>query len=105
MPTALERSGDFSQSLDNNGKPIPQLKDPNGGIFAGNIIPANRMYGAGLEVLNRYPMPNVTQVAGTNYNLEIPRPAGQPPAPAAGRPRRLPVLAVAARHRQVLRPA
>ena len=28
VPTALERAGDFSQSLDNNGAPIPQLLDP-----------------------------------------------------------------------------
>ena len=28
VPTALERAGDFSQSLDNNGAAIPQLLDP-----------------------------------------------------------------------------
>ena len=28
MPTALERQGDFSQSVDNNGNPMPWIRDP-----------------------------------------------------------------------------
>jgi hypothetical protein len=74
LPTALERAGDFSQSLDNNGVPIPALRDPNGGTFANNQIPADRFYNTGINILKRYPLPNVPQVAGTNYNYEV-----QPP--------------------------
>ncbi len=74
VPTALERAGDFSQSLDNNGNPIPPLADPNGGTFPNSQIPANRLYNTGVAILNRYPLPNVTQTAGKNYNYEV-----QPP--------------------------
>jgi hypothetical protein len=34
-------------------------------------IPASALYGPGVAVLNRYPLPNVTQAANTNYNLQI----------------------------------
>ena len=34
-------------------------------------IPANRSTRPGLAILNRYPTPNLTQAAGTNYNYEI----------------------------------
>jgi hypothetical protein len=75
VPTALERAGDFSQSKDNNGANIPQLLDPvTRAAYPGNVIPAGSLYAPGLALLSRYPLPNVTQAAGTNYNLEIPRP-------------------------------
>ena len=76
VPTALERTGDFSQSLDNNGALIPNLLDPvTRQPFANNTIPADRqLYGLGVNILSRYPLPNVTQAAGTNYNYEV-----QPP--------------------------
>ena len=64
----------FSQSLDNNGVAIPALRDPNGGTFANNQIPANRLYNTGVNILKRYPLPNVTQAAGTNYNYEVQAP-------------------------------
>src|SRR3954464_7868617 len=32
LPTALERQGDFSQSVDNNGQPFPYVKDPNSSL-------------------------------------------------------------------------
>jgi hypothetical protein len=88
VPTALERAGDFSQTLDNQGKPYPYIRDVSTGLpcSASNTagcfqdggvigrIPANRLYGAGLAVLNRYPLPNMQQAVNTAYNLEIPRP-------------------------------
>jgi hypothetical protein len=75
VPTALERAGNFSQTLDNNGRLIPPLMDfTTGQPFPNNTIPADRLYGPGLAVLNRYPLPNVDQRAGTNYNYEV-----QPP--------------------------
>ena len=75
LPTALERTGDFSQSLDQNGAAIPQLLDPiTRQPFPNNRIPSDRLYQTGLALLSRYPLPNVEQRAGTNYNYEI-----QPP--------------------------
>ncbi len=95
VPTALERAGDFSQTLDNNGNPFPYIKDPQltgacsatdqSACFAdGNVlgrIPANRLYSVGVAILNRYPAPNRTQTPGSNYNWELGG-AGSPPLPA-----------------------
>jgi hypothetical protein len=81
VPTALERRGDFSQSLDSNGNLFPYIRDwtlnlpcsaaNTTGCFAdGGVlgrIPASRLYGPGVKLLNLYPLPNAT---GTNYNLE-----------------------------------
>ena len=70
VPTALERTGDFSQSLDQNGNPIPALRDfTTGQAFPNNTIPADRRYGPGLAVLNRYPLPNVAQTARDELQL------------------------------------
>jgi hypothetical protein len=75
LPTELERAGNFSQSLDNNGNPIPQLLNPvTRAPYPGNIIPQSDLYAPGVAALMRYPLPNVEQRAGTNYNYEI-----QPP--------------------------
>ncbi len=72
LPTAAERQGDFSQSRDQNGNLITSIMDyTNGAPFPGNIIPQNRLYAPGLAVLNQYPMPNVTQAPGTNYNYQL----------------------------------
>jgi len=71
VPTAEERAGNFSNSLDNNGNKIATLKNPNGGTFAGNIIPAGSLYAPGIAVLSRYPLPNLTQTPGSNYNYEV----------------------------------
>jgi hypothetical protein len=88
FPTLLERAGDFSQSTDNNGAPFPFIKDPrlsgtcsatnqaacfqSGGVVG--RIPADRLYGLGLNILKMYPTPNVN-VPGAAYNYEITRPA------------------------------
>ncbi len=85
VPTALERAGDFSQTLDQNGAPFPYIRDftlnaacsatnqagcyADGGVLG--RIPQSRLYGPGLAVLARYPQPNVQQTAGTNYNYEV----------------------------------
>ncbi len=71
VPTALERQGNFSQSVDNNGKPI-SIKDPNTGQpFPGNIIPTNRFYAPGLALLNLYPLPNSLGSTGFNYTSQF----------------------------------
>jgi hypothetical protein len=85
VPTALERAGDFSQSRDNAGNPFPYIRDyttglpcsaaDNRGCFKdGGVIgkiPANRLYGLGLNILKIYPLPNTTGV-GFNYITEEP---------------------------------
>jgi Carboxypeptidase regulatory-like domain len=93
MPTALERAGDFSQTTDNNGNPFPYIKDPSlsaactaaavaagsHGCFAdGGVIgriPASRLYQTGVNVLKRYPLPNLSPATGQAYNYEIIRPS------------------------------
>jgi hypothetical protein len=82
VPTALERVGDFSQSLDNNGNSVAGfIRDggTSGPLFAdGGVtgrIPQGRLDPVGLALLARYPLPNITQAPGTNYNYQI-----QPPA-------------------------
>ena len=81
VPTALERQGDFSQSRDNTGALFNLIRDSTTGLPCtaadtrgcfqdGGVIgriPQNRLYQLGLNVLNRWPMPN-TQ--GVNFNLE-----------------------------------
>ncbi|MGB9604463.1 MAG: hypothetical protein ACPL88_01125, partial [Bryobacteraceae bacterium] len=58
MPTALERAGDFSQSLDVNNALIP-VKDPTTGApFPGNKIPADRLDSNGQALLGVFPGPN-----------------------------------------------
>ena len=88
VPTALERAGDFSQTRDNTGALFNLIKDPNStlpcaaantaGCFqAGGVlgrIPADRLYPTGLALLSRYPLPNVTQGPGQNYNYEVAAP-------------------------------
>ncbi len=68
FPTALERKGDFSQTVELNGTPIA-IKDPlNGGAqFPGNVIPANRIDANGQKLLNLLPLPNTVGPSGT-YN-------------------------------------
>jgi hypothetical protein len=88
LPTALERAGDFSQTVDNNGNLFNLIRDHASGLpcTAANMsgcfqdggvvgrIPADRMYGPGQALLNRYPMPNIPHAPNTNWNYEIAAP-------------------------------
>jgi hypothetical protein len=58
VPTALERIGDFSQSIDQNNRPISVIDPVTRLPFAGNIIPANRVDANGKAILNLFPLPN-----------------------------------------------
>jgi hypothetical protein len=72
VPTALERRGDFSQTLDVGGRLIP-IRDPlSNAPFPGNIIPANRINPNGQIILNLFPLPNITDraITGGNYNFQ-----------------------------------
>ena len=65
VPTALERQGDFSQSVDNNNKPLV-IRDPlTQAPLPGNKVPANRIYAPGQALASFLPLPNTT---GTGYN-------------------------------------
>ncbi len=76
VPTAEERQGIFTNSLDNNGNKIPQLVDPvTRQPYPNNVIPSSSFYKLGQTILGRYQMPNVTQAAGTNYNYQIDAPS------------------------------
>ena len=72
VPTALERQGDFSQSLDSNRKLIvvndPATKKP----FPGNVIPASRINALGQAYLNLLPLPNAFDQSLTlgQYNYQ-----------------------------------
>ena len=84
VPTALERRGDFSQSVDNNGNPFPYIRDyttglpcsaadtrgcfQDGGVIG--RIPQNRLYQPGLGILNIYPSPNFTAGSGINFTSQ-----------------------------------
>ncbi|HVW09433.1 MAG TPA: TonB-dependent receptor [Bryobacteraceae bacterium] len=69
VPTALERAGDYSQTLNNQGVLIAPIVDASTGKpFPNSVIPASRIYAPGLAVLNQYPLPNMTQAPGTAFN-------------------------------------
>lgn len=68
VPTALERAGDFSQTLDQNRRLIV-IRDPvTGAPFPGNLIPANRINPDGQKILGVFPLPNYVDPTGSaNY--------------------------------------
>ena len=68
VPTAAERAGDFSgPTIDGCSWQTPV--DPATGLpFPGNLIPGDRINAGGQGMLNLYPLPNVTPVAGSCNN-------------------------------------
>ncbi len=90
-PTALERTGDFSQSFDSGGNLI-QIYDPTTHLpLAGDRIdpatltPAQQANFTQLQkILNLYPQPNVTSSNGT-YNRQDPTSALHPRTEYIGR--------------------
>ena len=69
-PTALERAGDFSQSLNNNGSLIKILDPNNNNVqFPGNVIPASRLNPVGQAVLNFFPLPNYSPTLAAQLNV------------------------------------
>jgi hypothetical protein len=70
VPTALERTGDFSKSYNTNGT-IITVNDPANGkkAFPGNIVPASRITSIGQAILNMFPLPNfVDPLLANRYN-------------------------------------
>jgi hypothetical protein len=87
MPTALERQGDFSQSLDTSKRKLlvadPLLiaagktcsYDKNNlatttGCFPGMIVPQSRWNPSTAALLNVFPLPNTLRSDGTNYQVQ-----------------------------------
>jgi hypothetical protein len=63
VPTALERAGDFSQSV--TQRPVAIYDPDSGNPFPENRIPAARLSPTSLQLANFYPLPNFI---GTNRN-------------------------------------
>jgi hypothetical protein len=60
MPTALERKGDFSQTLDLNQRVLTVYDPLTNTPFPGNIVPTARINPTGVALLNVMPLPNYT---------------------------------------------
>ena len=71
MPTAAERSGDLSQTLNPLGKPVQFIDPSTGAPFPGNVIPASRISPQAKALLNLYPQPNFTPSARYNYQIPL----------------------------------
>ena len=91
LPTERERRGDFSETVDQNGKLENRLYDAASGLPKsacsatdttacfqdGGVlgrIPLSRLYGPGLALLNQYPLPNAAPADGRSYNYSIATP-------------------------------
>ena len=71
VPTALERKGDFSQSVNSNGRPVV-IKDPaTRAPISGNMIAPTSLYAPGVALLNLFPLPNITGQVGYNYTSQL----------------------------------
>ena len=77
VPTAAERTGDFSHSVDGSGKPITIIDPVTGTPFAGNTIPSSRIYAPGQTILKFLPSPNTT-AGGFVYNYTSQVPSSYP---------------------------
>jgi trimeric autotransporter adhesin len=70
MPTALERAGDFSQTLTPQGTPV-QVIDPATGLPIPNKqIPLSRISPQAQALLKLYPLPNLG--GQVRYNFQVP---------------------------------
>jgi hypothetical protein len=73
LPTAAERTGDFSSSLNSVGKLIPIIDPQTGAQFMGNKIPGSRIDPMGLALLNEFLLPNgyVNPAPGQQYTANF----------------------------------
>jgi hypothetical protein len=68
VPTPAERTGDFSNSIDQNGRAVV-IRDPlSNSPFPGNVIPKDRQYTPGVTLLNLFPLPNAPDPSHPAYN-------------------------------------
>jgi hypothetical protein len=68
LPTATERSGDFSQLLGPDGTPVPIYDPATGMRFVGNQIPQGRIVRQAGTLLSYMPLPNLP---GTQQNYQL----------------------------------
>jgi trimeric autotransporter adhesin len=70
MPTALERVGDFSQTLTPLGRPAQVLDPSTGQPLPGNMLPLTSISAQSQALLRLYPLPNFTGL--TRFNFQVP---------------------------------
>lgn len=70
VPTAAERLGDFSQSLNALGQPVRVIDPATNTPIPGNAIPQSRISPQALALESFYPLPNFT--GGPQYNYQVP---------------------------------
>ena len=85
MPTLLERSGDFSQSVDTGGKMIPIIDPTTRLAFPGNLVPKSRIDATGQAILNFLPLPNYVDPSPSAAAAAELHRSGERPVPAAQR--------------------
>lgn len=93
VPTQRERSGDFSQTFDRNGRPFTIYDPattatsgtPTRTAFPGNVIPASRFDPVSVNALKFYPLPNITPASGSLQNFQNPQISGRKWASLASR--------------------
>jgi hypothetical protein len=71
MPTAAERTGDLSQTLNPLGNPVVAIDPDTGAPFPGNVIPVTRISPQATALLNFYPSPNFNPLARYNYQIPL----------------------------------
>jgi len=79
VPTALMRTGNFSELLGPNifySKPVQIVNPKTGQPYPNNVIPATDLSPNGLALLNAYPAPNVS-TPSYNWQESLPNPQDQ----------------------------
>ncbi|HTV82130.1 MAG TPA: carboxypeptidase-like regulatory domain-containing protein [Acidobacteriaceae bacterium] len=71
VPDVLERSGDFSQTLNASGQPVEIFNPATGMPFAGNVIPRGDISAQAAALLGLYPLPNFSGGTGYNYQTSV----------------------------------
>ena len=72
VPTALERAGNFSQSVNVGNALIPIYMPGTKTQFPGNIVPPSQISPLGAGLLSIFPQPNFNNraISGGNYNFQ-----------------------------------
>jgi hypothetical protein len=80
VPTTLERQGDFSQTLELNGRPVV-IRDPLSNTpFPDAVVPRSRINPNGQKILEVFPLPNQLDrnITRGNYNYNFQESIFQP---------------------------
>jgi hypothetical protein len=71
VPTAAERRGDFSHSVDAVGQPVRLIDPTTGQPFPDNTIPAARLSPQAMSLLRFYPQPSVDAAGRSNFQTPV----------------------------------